>query len=326
MGPIGVLLGLGGSVVAGTAWGLKARGDDALRMDQDVQRDLDSLRGSGSLPQGVSPRFSLTPHRQKGVASRYALGIGLGGFGAWLLTLVIALALIEGTGQEAAAVEKVGSSLMVAGLFGLAGFVVPGILIGAFLWLREVRGRVREVTAEVYRLYWAERERGSAALASGQATPAQVTGALAGFHADSVDEDGHWIPSPSLTSPQDGPTELPQPEHAPASEPEPRPSPPPRPSGHVSRWFGEEGESVTFRARVEAMHPIHHESRLRPHFLYIMRTHEGDLVRWMASRDAGMESGDDITLRGTVKAHSSFNGERQTEVFYCKPTIHNVDR
>jgi len=61
MGPVGVLLGLGGSAIAGTAWGLKARGDDALRMDADVQRDLDSLRSTGALPQGVQPRFSLTP-------------------------------------------------------------------------------------------------------------------------------------------------------------------------------------------------------------------------------------------------------------------------
>jgi len=83
---------------------------------------------------------------------------------------------------------------MFAGLVGLGGFVVPGILIGAGLWLREVRARVRETTAEVYRLYWAERERGGSALASGQATPAQVAGLLAGFHTDSVDEAGHWIP------------------------------------------------------------------------------------------------------------------------------------
>ena len=34
----------------------------------------------------------------------------------------------------------------------------------------------------------------------------------------------------------------------------------------------------------------------------------------------------DITLRGTVKAHSSLNVERQAEVFYCTPKIHNVDR
>jgi len=81
---------------------------------------------------------------------------------------------------------------------------------------------------------------------------------------------------------------------------------------------------VNVRAWVQAVHPVYHESR--PHFLYIMRTPGGDLARWMASRDAGMEAGDDITLRGTVKGHSTFNGERQTEVFYCRPTIHSVRR
>lgn len=106
---------------------------------------------------------------------------------------------------------------------------------------------------------------------------------------------------------------------------------PARPAGtstlkSQSRWLGREGEKVFLPARVEGVHPIHHESRIRPHFLYIMRTPDGDLVRWMASRDAGLETGDDITLRGTVKGHSTFNGERQTEVFYCQPTIHNVNR
>lgn len=93
-----------------------------------------------------------------------------------------------------------------------------------------------------------------------------------------------------------------------------------------SRFLGTEGEQVYLAAKVEKVHPIYHEQRADPHFLYLMRTPEGDAVRWMASNDQGLERDDEITLRGTVKGHSTFNGEKQTEVYYCRPTIHNAHR
>lgn len=295
-------------------------------MDADVQRDLDSLWTTDALPQGMQPRFALTPHHQRGIVSRYLLGVGLGGFLTWLLALVIALVIIEGTGQDGAAAEKVIPSLMVAALVGFGGFIIPGLLIGAWLWIRESRARIREATAETYRMYWVARERATAALAHGQATPDQVAHMLARFHTDSMNEDGQWVNSSTSAPPLGDQAEVLHAVPGPAAESGPRPSPPPRPSRHASQWFGEQGQSVTLRAWVEGVHPIQHESRIRPHFLYIVRTHEGDLLRWMASRDAGLETGDDITLQGTVKGHSTFNDERQTEVFYCQPTIHNADR
>lgn len=279
MRPAGILLGLGGSAVAGTAWGLKSRGDDALLMDADVQRDLDSLRGTGALPTGVQPRFSLTPHRQRGIVGRYALGVGLGGFFAWLLTLIIALAVIEGTGQDGAAAEKVIPSLMVAGLVGLGGFVVPGLLLGAWLWIREARARVREATGEMYREYWSERERGSAALAQGQATPDQVVEVLARFHTDS-------IPDPAAP-----------------------------PSGN---WHGEVGEPLMIAAEVQAVDEVYGEgASLNRYWRHILRTGEGDLLSWMASRDHGLRPGDIATLDGTVKAHSRAGDEACTDLWYC---------
>lgn len=95
----------------------------------------------------------------------------------------------------------------------------------------------------------------------------------------------------------------------------------PRPSG--SRWLGQKEQKVSITARVEVAHPVENEHADLPRVLYIMRTPQGDLVRWFASEDEGMRPGDAVTIQGTVKDHSTFNGERQTEMWYCKsPVIH----
>ena len=272
--------GAGGTAAVGAVAGRGARGKDTMVMDQDVQRDLDSLLTTGSLPHGVQPAFSLTPRRQRGIVSRYLLGIGLGGFGAWLVTLVIAVAVIEGTGQEGAAAEKVIPSLMVAALVGFGGFIIPGLLIGAWLWIRESRARIREATAETYRMYWAERERGSAALAQGQATPDQVAEVLFRFHTDSM-------PDPAVP-----------------------------PSGS---WHGEVGERIPVVAEVELIGAVPgSDDPSHVYTVYYLRTAERDLVTWQAREDYRLLVGDVVTLDAQVKAHSVLDGERQTEVFYCQ--------
>lgn len=95
----------------------------------------------------------------------------------------------------------------------------------------------------------------------------------------------------------------------------------PRPSG--SRWLGQKGQKASVTARVDLAHPVYNDEHPEPRVLYIMRTPQGDLVRWFASEDEGIEVGDAVTLQGTIKEHSTFNGERQTEIWYCKqPAIH----
>lgn len=95
------------------------------------------------------------------------------------------------------------------------------------------------------------------------------------------------------------------------------------PTASGSRWLGQKDQKVSVTARVEVAHPVRNEHSRFPRMLYIMRTPQGDLVRWFASEDQGMEPGDAVTLQGTVKDHSVANGERQTELWYCKaPAIH----
>lgn len=95
------------------------------------------------------------------------------------------------------------------------------------------------------------------------------------------------------------------------------------PSPGGSRWLGQKDQKVSITARVEVAHPVRNDKSPYPRVLYIMRTPQGDLVRWFASEDQGMEPGDAVTVQGTIKDHSTFNGERQTEMWYCKaPVIH----
>ena len=89
------------------------------------------------------------------------------------------------------------------------------------------------------------------------------------------------------------------------------------------RRLGRPGEKVTVVARVVHAAPIlNPEYPERSKYLYVLRTPDGDLVRWVASKDKYMYShdgGDVVTLQGTVKGHSLHDGEWQTEMWYCKP-------
>jgi len=92
--------------------------------------------------------------------------------------------------------------------------------------------------------------------------------------------------------------------------------------GQESRWLNQPGDKIMVTGRVERVTPIFHENRPDPRHLYIVRTPDGDAVKWLPSDFTGFREGDDVTLRGQVKAHSTFNGEKQTEMVYCKPEIH----
>lgn len=90
----------------------------------------------------------------------------------------------------------------------------------------------------------------------------------------------------------------------------------PRPQG--SRWLGTRGQKYTMVATVLSQEPIYNEYSTQPQVVYTMRTPEGDLLRWKASSPAGLREGDSVTFEGKVKDHSTFQQEKQTEVWYCK--------
>lgn len=58
-------------------------------------------------------------------------------------------------------------------------------------------------------------------------------------------------------------------------------------------------------------------------YLYIMHDNKGNVVTWKASNcmvvgDKYVQSGDTVTLKGTVKEHSVYNGVKQTVLTRCK--------
>src|SRR5699024_7231841 len=91
-----------------------------------------------------------------------------------------------------------------------------------------------------------------------------------------------------------------------------------------SRWLNTPGDKIMVTGRVEQVTPVFHEKRWDPRHLYIIRTPEGDAVKWLPSDFRGFRMGEEVTLRGVVKQHLTFRGERQTEMYYCTPQIHNA--
>lgn len=89
-----------------------------------------------------------------------------------------------------------------------------------------------------------------------------------------------------------------------------------------SRWLNQPGDKIMVTGTVERVTPIFHESHWYPRHLYIVRTPDGDVVKWLPSNFTGFNEGDNVTLRGQVKAHITFNGEKQTEMNYCTPELH----
>lgn len=91
--------------------------------------------------------------------------------------------------------------------------------------------------------------------------------------------------------------------------------------GIGSRWLNQPGDKIMVTGRVERVNKVYHEKRWYPRHLYIIRTPDGDAVKWLPSKFVGFAEGDEVTLRGEVKEHLSFRGEKQTEMHYCSPEV-----
>lgn len=191
---MGISIGRGtGGVVASAAGGALAgryaRIKDELRMAQQIQYDLQCLGKEGGLPP-AQPLFRLTPRRSLNVLLCYLLGMAVTGFVAWLLTVIIAAILINTFDlPDTNPSERWMTPLFAGFVVGTVAAVVPGLLIGAAIWLREVKKRISEVTAVSYREYWNQRQHGAQALALGQATTHQVANVLARYIPASVPQD-----------------------------------------------------------------------------------------------------------------------------------------
>lgn len=141
------------------------------------------------------------------------------------------------------------------------------------------------------------------ALAREYITPREVgtaSGALAGYQRHMREMTAHIANNASK--------QMPAPERM-------APAPP------ASRWLNAPGDKVRVTGRVEKRSVSNVPGHRYLSVLYVMRTKDGDRVKWITD-DISLAEGDDITLFGTVKGHGEFHGEKETEMYYTKAQAH----
>jgi len=88
-----------------------------------------------------------------------------------------------------------------------------------------------------------------------------------------------------------------------------------------SEWIGSEGERLDLTVTVEKI--LAFENGYGGTYLHIMRDEEGNRLVWFASATSKsgnqMEEGETWAVRGTVKTHDRYQGERQTRLTRVSP-------
>lgn len=83
-----------------------------------------------------------------------------------------------------------------------------------------------------------------------------------------------------------------------------------------NEWVGEIKKRQDFVLTVTKLRDIHTEYGTS--VLFIMEDAKGNQLKWFASKDVGMEVGNTYEIKGTVKAHDTYQGRKQTSLSRCK--------
>jgi len=78
-----------------------------------------------------------------------------------------------------------------------------------------------------------------------------------------------------------------------------------------SDYVGSEGDKLELKVKVEKI--IHYDSMYGITWITIMRTEDGNVVVYKG-KYLDKNEGDEITIKGTVKEHSEYNGTKQTRL------------
>ncbi len=89
----------------------------------------------------------------------------------------------------------------------------------------------------------------------------------------------------------------------------------------VNEWVGEEKDKLTLNVKIKSVRYI--DSDFGVTVLYTLFSDTGHTFKWFASRaalgeDVTPENGDFFVLKGTVKKHEDFNGQKSTVLTRCK--------
>lgn len=99
-----------------------------------------------------------------------------------------------------------------------------------------------------------------------------------------------------------------------------------RPKGHQKRvpqpdkndWVGEIGGRMNDQ-KVKIVHSQKMDSDYGgKSTLLIMKNHEGSTLKWLSSNDLEVRKGDTLSIRGTIKDHEDYQGQRQTTLMQCQ--------
>lgn len=160
---------------AGEGGGASSRSRDIEQLNSDIKRDCEALLATGQIPP-AQPPDSTRWRKQRSTRSCFLIGIALGGLIVASLNVIVVSAVMAWS--AAAAPSSVvpspsewASALLWSVVAGAVGLLVPGLWLGAWLWRREERRRVRDTLADRSRAYWQERQQVAHALDQRHMTP-----------------------------------------------------------------------------------------------------------------------------------------------------------
>lgn len=172
---------LGSAVAGAVGWYGAAVGVHQRIWEQRFE-DAEALEQGHHL--GPMPEPPVVDRKPRNHVLIYLFSILGSGFVVWLLSFIGWLFFVEfaatTTGESIPGAERVLSALMFAGIFGLIGFLFPGVLVGAFFQFKENRARLRTTEARLRRQYWEEREYLRNGLENGHISVTEAIGLLRG--------------------------------------------------------------------------------------------------------------------------------------------------
>ena len=84
------------------------------------------------------------------------------------------------------------------------------------------------------------------------------------------------------------------------------------PTRDRSRHLNRVGDKIRAETTVRLVQPIYHPQRTEPHWLHLLATDDGDIIKWISHVDTGLKPRDRIELFGRVAEHAYYRGEQQT--------------
>ena len=92
-----------------------------------------------------------------------------------------------------------------------------------------------------------------------------------------------------------------------------------------SQYVGNVGDkptlSLKFLKRVSFEYEVSYSRYPQTSFIYLFSDESGNTYKWTTSTYYGWGDGDSITLKGTIKAHEEYKGEKQTVLTRCKQVL-----